>query len=188
MGVSILFETHSISNDNEQGIASGWNPSFLSPQGRILAAELGTRRRNDKISAVLTSDLRRAVETAEIAFASSSVPIFHDWRLRECNYGIMNGAPAAQVHGERTAYLDTPYPGGESWREAVRRVGRVLADIPLFWNNSRILIIGHVATRWALEHFLNGIPLEELAVQEFNWRAGWEYILSVDSTEMSKFK
>lgn len=41
-----------------------------------------------------------------------------------------------------------------------------------------MLIIGHVATRWAFDHFLNGIPLEDLIIAKFDWREGWEYILS----------
>jgi hypothetical protein len=48
----------------------------------------------------------------------------------------------------------------------------------LRWTSSRILVIGHVATRWGLEHYLNGIPLEELVFQPFDWRPGWEYTLS----------
>ena len=93
MVVRIVFETHSWSEDNDEGRASGWHHSRLSPKGRALAAELGERRRNDGIRAVFTSDLRRAVETAEIAFADTGVPILHDWRLRECNYGTGNGMP-----------------------------------------------------------------------------------------------
>ena len=42
----------------------------------------------------------------------------------------------------------------------------------------RVLVIGHVATRWGLEHRLNGIPLEELAGEAFRWQPGWEYRLS----------
>jgi alpha-ribazole phosphatase/probable phosphoglycerate mutase len=39
------------------------------------------------------------------------------------------------------------------------------------------VLIGHVATRWALDHLLNGVPLERLAAEEFAWREGWEYLL-----------
>ncbi|MCP5030275.1 MAG: histidine phosphatase family protein, partial [Actinomycetia bacterium] len=98
MAVSIVFETHSWSEDNENGIASGWNQGRLAPRGRALAAELGERRQDDGIAAVFTSDLRRAVETAEIAFTTSDIPILHDWRLRECNYGTGNGTPAVALH------------------------------------------------------------------------------------------
>ncbi|GAA1654027.1 histidine phosphatase family protein [Actinoplanes couchii] len=175
MSTVIVFETHSWSEDNDRGIATGWLPGRLSERGRALAAELGQRRRDDGIAAVFTSDQRRAAETAEIAFQGSPVPILHDWRLRECDYGDLNGKPATEVHGERDKYLDTPYPGGESWRQAITRAGGFLADLPSRWDGKRILVIGHVATRWALEHQLDGVPLEELAGADFAWKEGWEF-------------
>ena len=41
-----------------------------------------------------------------------------------------------------------------------------------------MLVIGHVATRWALEHHLNGVALEDLAAADFAWQEGWEFQLS----------
>src|SRR5690349_20860940 len=87
MSTVIVFETHSWSEDNDRGTATGWLPGRLSERGRRLAAELGQRRRDDGIAAVFASDLRRAAETAEIAFAGSDIPVLLDWRLRECDYG-----------------------------------------------------------------------------------------------------
>jgi 2,3-bisphosphoglycerate-dependent phosphoglycerate mutase len=171
----IVFETHSWSEDNDQGIATGWLPGRLSDRGRQLAAELGQRRRDDGLAAVFTSDLRRAVETAEIAFEGTSVPVLHDWRLRECDYGRSNGMPAAELHRQRGRYVDEPYPAGESWRQAVDRVGRFLLDVPLRWDNKRILVIGHVATKWAFDCLIDGAALEDLVSAAFGWREGWEY-------------
>jgi broad specificity phosphatase PhoE len=175
MDTQIVFETHSLSDDNERGIASGWHHGRLSERGRLLARELGQRRRHDHIRAVFTSDLGRAVETAQLAFADAPIPILYDWRLRECDYGDLNGLPTAEVHHHRRRHLDEPYPGGESWRQAVHRVGRFLEDLRLRWEGSRVLVIGHVATRWAFEHYLNGISLEDLIEEDFGWRSGWEY-------------
>jgi alpha-ribazole phosphatase/probable phosphoglycerate mutase len=39
------------------------------------------------------------------------------------------------------------------------------------------VVIGHVATRWALDHRAFARPLEELAAEEFDWQPGWEYAL-----------
>lgn len=39
------------------------------------------------------------------------------------------------------------------------------------------MVIGHVATRWGLDHFLNGLSVEELNETPFNWREGWEYLM-----------
>jgi broad specificity phosphatase PhoE len=173
VSVEIVFETHSWSVDNDRGHATGWLPGELSARGRLLAGELGLRRRDDGIAAVFTSDLRRALETAEIAFASTKIPVLHDWRLRECDYGWHNGMPVGQL--DKAKYVDEPYPGGESWRQAVSRAGGFLKDLPSRWDGLRVLVIGHVATRWALDHFVTGRPLEELATADFAWREGWEY-------------
>ena len=175
--IQMVFETHSISEDNERGVASGWSHSRLSPWGRELARELGQRRRRDGIDAVFSSDLRRAAETAEIAFAETGIPILLDWRLRECDYGELNARPLAEHAGHRGRFLDEPYPGGESWRQAVTRVGGLLDDLPSRWAGKRVLMIGHVATRWALDHYLAGVAVEELAGADFHWQEGWEYTL-----------
>src|SRR5687768_1451915 len=118
MSVEVVFETHSLTVDNESGRATGWLDGSLSSTGRALAAELGERRRDDGITAVYTSDLGRAVETAKIAFAGSDVPIYREHRLRECNYGAMNGLPREELDAVVTG-LDERYPDGETWREAL---------------------------------------------------------------------
>jgi broad specificity phosphatase PhoE len=177
MATQIVFETHSWSADNDLGVATGWLPGRLSTRGRELAAELGARRRDDGLAAVFSSDLGRAAETTRIAFGDTPIPILYDWRLRECDYGEGNGMPAAQLHKDRRAHLDEPYPGGESWRQAVARAAGLLADLPSRWAGRRVLIVGHVATRWALDHTLDGVPLEDLIEADFGWREGWSYEL-----------
>lgn len=175
MTTTVVFETHSLSEDNEHGVASGWLSGQLSDRGRELAQELGERRRNDGLSAVFTSDLRRAAETALIAFAGTHLPLLYDWRLRECDFGELNGAPVAAVHDRRVRWLQEPYPGGESWTAAVARVAGFLRDVQSRWRGQRILVIGHVATCWSFEHYLNGVDLESLVGADFGWREGWEY-------------
>lgn len=178
MSIEIVFETHALSEDNERGIATGWLPGRLAPRGRDYAAAMGRRRRDDGIAAVFCSDLRRAVETAEIAFGGTDVPVLYDWRLRECDFGARNGTPAARLGQDREEYLERPYPGGESRRQAVRRVSGLLEDLPTRWAGRRVLLIGHVATQHALEHVINGVALEDLVAADFDWREdGWEYRL-----------
>ena len=178
MAIQIVFETHSLTEDNARQIATGWRHGRLSDQGRALANELGERRRRDGINAVFTSDLRRAIETADIAFGGTPIPILHDWRLRECDYGEWNGMTRDQLDRTRREHLDRAYPAGESWREATQRVRRFLDDLGMRWTSRRVLVIGHMATRWGLEHYLNGVSLEELLAEHFVWQPGWEYTLS----------
>jgi broad specificity phosphatase PhoE len=177
MSVQVVFETHALSEDNERGIATGWFGGRLSEAGRVQAARLGKRRSSDDVDVVFASDLNRAVETAQIAFEGSGIPVFLDWRLRECDYGVLNGMPRTQLDAERHERVDKPFPRGESWREAVARVDTFLDDLRVARDGQRVVLIGHVATRWALDQRVVGIPLEALVDAAFEWQEGWEYTL-----------
>jgi broad specificity phosphatase PhoE len=173
--LELVYETHSVTTDNEAEIATGWLPGRLSERGREQARLLGERRRDDGLAAVFASDLRRAVETVELAFGNSDVPLFLDWRLRECNYGELNGDAAERVAADRGQHVDVPYPGGESYRQVVERTASFLTDLRRAWDGRRVCVVAHSANRWALEHLLHGTPLEELVDAPFAWREGWEY-------------
>ena len=101
--------------------------------------------------------------------------ILADERLRECNYGELNGT--AEPVRDRVAYLDMPYPGGESWRQAVGRVAGFLDGLRLEREGERVLVIGHVATWLALDCAANESRLEEVLGEPFSWQPGWEYVL-----------
>jgi 2,3-bisphosphoglycerate-dependent phosphoglycerate mutase len=178
--VAVVFETHSTTEGNDAGIATGWLPGKLSARGREQAAELGERRRKDGLDVVFTSDLGRAIETAEIAFAGSPLRLVADEHLRECNYGELNGT-AEPLH-DRASHLDDAYPGGESWRQAVARVSGFLEELRRERAGERVLVIGHSATRLALEVVANGRQLEDVIAEPFVWQPGWEYVLQQPSS------
>ncbi len=176
MPVDIVFETHSPTEDSAAGRATGWLGGRLSADGRRLAAELGVRHQSG-LAAVFSSDLARARETVEIGFPEPDFPVLFDWRLRECDYGELNGASVGEVHADRSAFLHTPYPGGESWQQSAARVGWFLDDLRRRWDGTRVLVVGHVATRLGLEHWVKGTPLSVLLNADFRWQKGWEYRL-----------
>ncbi len=173
MTIELVFETHLTTEDNERGAATGWRPGKLSAAGREQAGQMGRRRTNYGIEAIFTSDLARAIESVRIAFLDATVPVFMDWRLRECDYGEMTGIDPGPL--ERTEHIDIPYPSGESWRQAVERVGWFTRDLGARRDWSRLLVVGHVATWRGLEHSINGTPLEPLVATPFEWQEGWEY-------------
>ena len=182
MATEVVYETHSTSVDNEHGIATGWLDGELSACGREQAHELGRRRRHDGISAVYASDLGRAVETAEIAFGGTDFPVRYDPRLRECDYGDLNGAPVDEVATVRRCHVDEPFPRGESYRQVVERTRAFLDDVAVRHDGERIVVIAHSANRWALDHLVHGTPLEELVEAPFQWQEGWLYVLSANAS------
>ncbi|WP_354637718.1 histidine phosphatase family protein [Kitasatospora camelliae] len=177
MAVEIVYETHSTTTDNEARIATGWLPGRLSALGRRQARELGERRRGDGLSAVFTSDLHRAVETAALAFPDGVPEVHRDVRLRECDYGEFNGRPAALVAAQRVRRIDDPFPGGQSYRQVLTSTAEFLRDLAAGRDGQRVLLIAHSANRWALECLLDGTPLEQLLADPPAWRPGWYFTL-----------
>jgi alpha-ribazole phosphatase/probable phosphoglycerate mutase len=177
VAVAIVFETHSLTTDNEAGMATGWLAGQLSERGRALAAELGRRRRSDGVEAVFASDLGRSVETVELAFGGSGIPVHLDARLREIDYGVWNGMPVLRLEQERTQRISQPFPSGESYLQVVGRVAGFLEELARDCDGARVLVVGHSATRWALDYLLAGAALAELMVAPFGWQEGWSYAL-----------
>ena len=177
VAVAIVFETHSLTTDNEAGLATGWLDGQLSERGRALASELGRRRRHDGIAAVFASDLGRAVQTVELAFGDSAIPVYLDARLREVDYGAWNGMPVWRLERERAQRMSQPFPGGESYQQVVARVADFLEELVRDRDGSRVLLVGHAATRWTLDHLPAGTDLRDLLVTPFGWQEGWSYAL-----------
>lgn len=175
--LELIFETHELTVDNERGIATGWLAGELSATGERNAAERGDRYRADPPVAVYTSDLIRAIRTAELEFGGMRVPILPDPRLRECDYGELNGAHVDRIEAERLQRISIPFPGGQSYDQVVEGMHGFLAEVARRHEGERIVVIGHTATRWALDLLVNGVPLETSVASPFDWRPRWRYLI-----------
>lgn len=174
----IIFEAHATSFDNESGLSSGHNDVDLSPLGFKQAYELGERYKGTAIDAVYCSDLQRAYKTAAIAFAGRFVPIFIDARLRECDYGDLTQSDAEIVKSQRAQRVSTAFPNGESYTQTCARMLSFLHDIAARHQPAQtVMIIGHRATQYGLEHGLNGMSITESVTAPWKWQPGWAYTL-----------
>ena len=178
--MTLVFETHATSLDNEAGLASGWFDADLSSTGEEQARELGARRRNDDLAAVFCSDQRRAWRTAEIAFGDRAVPILRDARLRECDYGELTRRPTLEIDRRRALHVAAPFPGGESYQQAAARVAAWLRDVSVTFAGRTVLAIGHRATFYALEHLVRDVPMSEALTAPWQWQPGWHYVVPAD--------
>ena len=176
MAVRLVYETHSTTTDNEAGVCTGWAPGELSATGVRNAEELGARRR-DEVDLVVSSDLHRAVQTVDVAFAGTRIPRRTDRRLREVDFGELTGAPVDVVHAQRRTHVERPFPGGQSYRQVADGVRELLGELVRDHDGARVLLVGHAATRYALDHLLTGRPLARAASAPFAWREGWEYVV-----------
>lgn len=173
--VTIVFETHATSEDNEAGLASGWADPPLSRVGENQARVLGERYRGHRFDTVYCSDLARSYRTAELA-VGDAYPIVRDVRLRECNYGALNRAPVAVIEARKPTAIAVPFPDGESYEDTARRMRDFLREL-VVRGEQAVLVIGHRATQYGLEHWISGVSLEAAVTAPWRWQPGWTYEL-----------
>ena len=175
--ITVIFEAHGTTHDNENKRASGWDDVELSELGKRQAKELGGRYKNEKLDAIFCSDLQRSYKTAEIAFVGPNVNIIKDVRLRECNYGDWTGKSSEEVEKEKANCISTPFPNGESYEDTAKRMSSFLQDLLKNCDGKKVMIIGHRATQYGLEHLIKGIPLKETVRAPWQWQPGWTYYM-----------
>ncbi|MCL4404147.1 histidine phosphatase family protein [Patescibacteria group bacterium] len=174
--VTIIFEAHGTTFDNEKHLASGWNDVALSPLGEQQSREMGERYKDDHFDAVFCSNLERSYQSAKIGFGDK-FPIIRDARLNECNYGDFTQKPSSEVDVQKPQRITIPFPNGESYTQTTERIQSFLADLLKNYDGKRVMIIGHRATQYGLENIINGIPLEKIIPAPWKWQPGWTYNL-----------
>lgn len=173
--MTIIFESHGTTIDNETHRSSGWKDVDLSELGTRQAQELGERYRGHGIQAIYSSTLKRSYRTAELAFSGSGIPIIRDARLNECNYGDFNGRSSAEIEPMKIEHIRQPFPSGQSYEQTTEQVRLFIEETVGQHNNETIMVIGHRATQYGLEHILNGVPLEQVVAAPWKWQPGWTY-------------
>ena len=177
--VTIIFETHATTTDNEARLASGHNDVELSKRGEQQAKDLGKRYVDAHFDAIFCSDLFRSHQTAKLAFGDK-YPIIQDTRLRECDYGLLTQKSKDLIEEERAHRITEPFPGGESYEQTTARIRAFLQELLAKRDGQQVMIIGHRATQYGLEHCLNGVPIEQAVTAQWQWQPGWTYELKTE--------
>lgn len=116
-----------------------------------------------------------------VVYETHSTTLDNEARLREWNYGELNGAPMELVAEQRLDRIHQPFPGGQSLSEVVEQTRSLLTDLVRDFDGRSVLLVAHSANRWALAHLLGGIPLEEAASAPLRWQPGWEYRVAAEA-------
>lgn len=171
--MKVYFAAHATTKDNEAKVASGWSNTGLSDLGLKQAKELGETFKNVKLDIVCCSDLKRAVDTVQIAL-EGKYQVIADQRLRELNYGDFNGKLSAVVGPMKMQHIKKPFPNGEGYKQAVARVQGFYKELKEKYPDKIILVVGHRATQYGLD-VMSGKTLGELLNTPFKWQPYWEY-------------
>ena len=177
MKTKVIYFVHGTTNDNINGKCSGWKQAELSDLGKERAIKLGQIRKNTHLDIIFTSDLVRAIDSANLAFPS--VKHIQDIRLRECNYGDLDGKDKSLVIYEE--HIDNPFPNGESLKDVEKRVKDFIQFLKKDYQGKTIGIVAHRAPQLAFEVLTKNISWEEANKTDWRktkaWQPGWEYII-----------
>jgi probable phosphoglycerate mutase len=127
----------------------------LSPRGVQQAERLAARLKSVGISRILSSDLSRALETAQRVQAATGAPLMLEPLLQERNFGDVRGTPYSELKVDLFG-PDFEPPGGESWEAFHGRVdlawARVKADAAATSGSLAVITHGLVIYSLALRH------------------------------------
>lgn len=137
---------HGETDWNRERRTQGHSQNVLSALGVRQARRLAARLEAEVFSRVYCSDLRRAVQTAELLFPGRQLEL--DPRLREISRGVLEGKTEAELStAERKLReemirdrLHFRPEGGENFRDVLARVKGWLADLP---EQGRVLAVTH---------------------------------------------
>jgi broad specificity phosphatase PhoE len=124
----------------------------LTGPGEVQARQLGERLAGLTFAEVLTSPLRRAVRTCELAGFGSAARVEPD--LREWNYGAYEGLTSVEIRNERPDWqlFRDGCPGGESPDQVGERADRVARRVRAMGGDVLLFSSGHFlrvfAARW----------------------------------------
>jgi broad specificity phosphatase PhoE len=142
----------------------------LSDLGRRQAELLGKRLANHHLGAIVTSDLMRAVQTAEIVNRHLGVTLNQEPNLREIDMGEVSIKGWERIAVDRPTFfrefnqhqMDIAYPGGESGFDVLRRAMPVFERIVQSWpQESNCAIICHGGVIMVLLTAILGVPQEK---------------------------
>ena len=152
-----------------------WNREFrvcgrtdleLTERGREQAHLLAEEVSVQKINLIISSPLKRALQTSRIVSEKTGIAVTVDERLIEQDYGSFEG-----VSGKDVGFLENKrkfacrYPGGESMMMVAARVYPLLDEIKEKYKDKNVLLICHGGVCRVINTYFQDVTNEEF----FHW-------------------
>ncbi|MCL2052839.1 MAG: histidine phosphatase family protein [Oscillospiraceae bacterium] len=162
---------HGQTDWNSAGKIQGKTDIPLNQKGREQACEIAQTLLSSGIDTIISSPLKRAMETAEIVAGQLHIggKIVSDERLSERDFGDFEGRFVKDVYNVPTLRKwsdNVVIPNGESIRDTAKRVFECLDDVFLKYRGRNILLVVHGHVIRTVLWYFNGIPEGEEATFE----------------------
>lgn len=163
---TICIARHGETDWNKLGILQGWLDVPINQLGRDQARQWAADWVTAGFSAVWTSPLARALETADIiASVLQLPPPFCHEGLKERNFGAIQGIPKNELAELNPALMEqivrrnpaAEFVGGETMDEFAGRVLSAVSDIAASDNGNRVLVITHGWVLDVITRHINGL-------------------------------
>jgi 2,3-bisphosphoglycerate-dependent phosphoglycerate mutase len=171
LATNVLLIRHGQSKGNAERRFGGHTATPLSARGRNQAQATALTLKSESLTAIYSSDLKRAIETARPLSNLTSLPINGTSAFRERSVGVMEGLTfedAAEQHpGQYAALLRRDFEhvltGGESYRQLLDRAREKLDEIIAENRGGRIAVFSHTGTICILVlHLIGALDAPEL--------------------------
>jgi len=147
---------HGETVDNALQIMQGQTQGELNEQGREQARQVAQRLAAEPVDAFVSSDLRRAIQTAEIIAAPHSLPVNTTQLLRERDWGSFTGRYIPELKG-------LVWPDDiESEPALLQRAADFLQYITATYPGKRVVAVGHGIINKAILAVYAGCTMREV--------------------------
>ena len=171
VATNVLLIRHGQSRGNAERRFGGHTPTPLSARGRRQAEATARTLKSESLTAIYSSDLERAMETAKALSNLTGLPVKGTSAFRERSVGVMEGLTfedAAQQHPDQYAALlrrdfEHVLTGGESYRQLLDRARQKLDEIIAEHRGGKIAVFSHTGTICILAlHLMGALDAPEL--------------------------
>lgn len=162
--MKLYFVRHGQTDYNLAGTYYGWTDCDINQTGISQAEKLRDFFHTVAYDAIYTSDLRRAVHTAEIISANQNIALHTDADLREIYFGEWEKKSAAYIEQHyaedlaqwQTAWMTSALPGGEHFQTFYERVCRSLERMIRENKGKTVVVVAHGGSISAMLCHLSG--------------------------------
>lgn len=164
--MKVIFIRHGKDDDRYRG---GWSELDLVPQGveqaKTLAKFIKVNNQTYNIAEIISSDLPRAISTANLISAELGIDVQKEFRLREINNGdlagMLNDVAIVKYPGLffSSLKMDESYPSGESPNDFFIRIKMWFSDFIYKYRNTNknVIVVTHGGVINVIYHLVNEI-------------------------------
>ena len=147
---------HGETVDNARQLMQGQTQGELNENGVLQAKALSEQWRNRVIDAVISSDLKRAVDTAAVIAAPHGLEVVTTSLLRERDWGDFTGRYIPDLKNE-------PWPENvESLENLLSRAGEFITYVRQTFPGKKVLAVGHGIINKAIQAVLYNKSMSEI--------------------------